>query len=95
VANEDKNNIYSMFRQPIQVVRVEFDKEIFEASLTDITNVRTVRKINANIWLIESEGEEDIRPALFNFAVSNNLTVLSLQKQESNLEEVFRHLTNG
>ena len=30
---------------------------------------------------------------IFNFAVKNNLTVLSMQKQESNLEEVFRHLT--
>ncbi len=46
-------------------------------------------------WLIEAEGEEDIRPAIFSFAVRNNLTVLSLQKEESNLEEVFRHLTNG
>ena len=57
--------------------------------------LRSVRKIKNNIWIIEAEGEEDIRPALFNFAVSNGLTVLSLQKNESNLEEVFRHLTNG
>ena len=47
-----------------------------------------------NIYLIESEGDEDIRPSIFRFAVENNLTVLSLQKQESNLEEVFRHLTS-
>ena len=47
-----------------------------------------------NLWLIEAEGEEDIRPLIFTFAVKNNLTVLSLQKQESNLEEVFRHLTS-
>ena len=55
----------------------------------------TVKKLKNNIWLIEAESDEDIRPAIFNFAVKNNLTVLSLNKQESNLEEVFRHLTNG
>ena len=95
VANEEKNNIYSMLKQPKQVVQVEFVKEIMEISLSEIANVRTVRKIRNNIWVIEAEGEEDIRPALFNFAVRNSLTVLSLQKNESNLEEVFRHLTNG
>jgi ABC-2 type transport system ATP-binding protein len=47
------------------------------------------------VWLIEAEGDEDVRPSIFNFAVKNNLTVLSLNKQENNLEEVFRQLTNG
>jgi len=95
VANEAKSNIYSMLRQPKQVVQIEFDKDISEIRLPEYPNLRSVRKIKNNIWLIEAEGEEDIRPALFNFAVSNGLTVLSLQKNESNLEEVFRHLTNG
>jgi len=95
VANEEKGNIYSMLRQPKQVVQVEFDKEITEISLSEIDNVKSARKIKNNIWIIEAEGNEDIRPALFNFAVRNNLTVLYLQKNESNLEEVFRHLTNG
>jgi ABC-2 type transport system ATP-binding protein len=51
--------------------------------------------VKDNIWLIEAEGEEDIRPAIFNYAVKNNLTVLSLLKEEKTLEEVFRHLTKG
>jgi gliding motility-associated transport system ATP-binding protein len=95
VANEEKTNIYSMLRQPKQLIEVEFDKDPGEVNLSGIVNVRSVRKIKTNIWLIEAEGDEDIRPSLFNFAVRNNLTVLSLQKNESNLEEVFRHLTNG
>jgi ABC-2 type transport system ATP-binding protein len=95
VANEVKSNIYSMLRQLKQVVQVEFDKDIPSITLPGLSNIRSTRKIKDNIWVIEAEGEEDIRPALFNFAVNNNLTVLSLQKNESNLEEVFRHLTNG
>jgi ABC-2 type transport system ATP-binding protein len=94
VANEEKSNIYSMIKRPKQIIQVEFDRGINVTSLANIANVSTIRLIKNNIWLIEAEGDEDIRPALFNFAVNNNLTVLSLQKQESNLEEVFRHLTN-
>jgi ABC-2 type transport system ATP-binding protein len=95
VANEAKSNIYSMLRQPKQVVQIEFDKDISEITLPVYDNIRSVRRVKNNIWEIEAEGDVDIRPALFNFAVRNGLTVLSLQKNESNLEEVFRHLTNG
>jgi len=95
VADEEKVNIYSKIKRPKQVVQVEFDKETGESSLSEITNVKSVKNIRNNLWLIEAESEEDIRPALFNFAVKNNLTVLSLNKQESNLEDVFRQLTGG
>jgi len=95
VANEEKNKIYSVIRRPKQVIQVEFDKNIKETSLAEIANISNVKQLKNNLWLVEAEGDEDIRPALFNFAVQNNLTVLSLQKQESNLEEVFRQLTSG
>lgn len=95
VADELKSNIYSVIRRPKQTIVVEFDRNAGMQSLSEITNVITVRQTKDNTWLVEAEGEDDIRPAIFNFAVKNNLTVLSLQKQESNLEEVFRHLTNG
>jgi ABC-2 type transport system ATP-binding protein len=95
VANEEKSKIYSVIKRPKQVIHVEFENDIKEALLLEIANVNTVRQIKKNTWLIEAKGAEDIRPLIFNFAVKNNLTVLSLQKQESNLEEVFRHLTKG
>ncbi len=95
VADELKSNIYSKIKRPKQIIQVEFDKDILESSLAEITNVSTVKNIRNNIWLIEAEGDEDIRPSIFNFAVKNNLTVLSLTNQESNLEDVFRQLTNG
>jgi ABC-2 type transport system ATP-binding protein len=95
VADEEKSNIYSKLKRPRQVIQVEFDKEPGDLSLTDIPNVSNVKKIRNNTWLIEAETDEDLRPSLFNFAVKNNLMVLSMNKQESNLEEVFRQLTKG
>jgi ABC-2 type transport system ATP-binding protein len=95
VADEEKSKIYSKIKFPKQVIHVEFDRDILETDLAGIENVSSVKKIRNNVWLIEAKGDADIRPTLFNFAVKNKLTVLSLNKQESNLEEVFRHLTNG
>src|SRR5665647_598495 len=90
VADEEKSNIYSKIKRPKQVIHVEFDKDTKDSSLAEITNVKSVKKIRDNVWLIEAESDEDIRPSIFNFAVKNNLTVLSLNRQESNLEVVFR-----
>ena len=95
VADEEKSNIYSKLKRPRQVIQVEFDKEPGDLSLTDIPNVSNIKKISNNTWLIEAETDEDLRPSLFNFAVKNNLMVLSMNKLESNLEEVFRQLTKG
>jgi ABC-2 type transport system ATP-binding protein len=95
VANEEISKIYSKIRDPKQIIQVEFDREINETSILEIANVNNVHKLKYCTWIIEAEGDKDIRPGLFAFAVKNSLTVLSLQKQESNLEEVFRHLTNG
>jgi len=94
VANEEKSNIYSVIKRAKQIIEVEFDKNADVSKLTELQNISKVRLLRNNTWQIEAEGDEDIRPAIFKFAVANNLTVLSLQKQQSNLEEVFRHLTS-
>ncbi|MBK9392273.1 MAG: gliding motility-associated ABC transporter ATP-binding subunit GldA [Bacteroidetes bacterium] len=94
MANEEKSRIYSLVNQSRQIIIVEFDKAVDSGQIAAINNTWNIRLIKNNTWQIESDTQEDIRPAIFNFAVSNNLTVLSLQKQQSNLEEVFRHLTS-
>lgn len=95
VADEEKSKIYSITSSNTQIIRIEFDKDPSGAALTEIPNIKSAKKTSPNTWLIEAESNEDIRPVLFNFAVKNNLTVLSMQKQENNLEEIFRQLTKG
>lgn len=95
VANEEKSRIYSVISRKKQTVQVEFDKDPGENSIGTISGVKSVRKIREDMYDIEAEGSEDIRPSIFRFAVDNKLTVLSLNKQENNLEEVFRHLTSS
>lgn len=95
VADEAKKDIYSKISQVKQVILVEFDKDADESLLKAISGVDSVRNAKGNAWIFEASGEQDVRPAIFSFAVNNNLTVLSLQKKENNLEEVFRQLTNG
>ena len=92
-ADEKKDNIYSKIKRQSQIVTVEFDRDPDEKLLTAVQNVQNVKQIKAGIWMIEAEGDADIRHKIFSFAVKNGITVLSMQKHESNLEEVFRELT--
>jgi ABC-2 type transport system ATP-binding protein len=94
VADEEKKNIYAKISQSSQSVLVEFNRDTKEELLKSIPLVDSVKNIKDNTWIIVASGNIDIRPAIFSFAVTNKLTVLSLQKKENNLEEVFRHLTS-
>jgi ABC-2 type transport system ATP-binding protein len=94
VADDEKENIYSSARSKVQSVKVEFDQSVNRETLEKIRNVSAVQNIGGNLWIINSESDEDIRPSVFSYAVERNLTVLSLIKEESNLEDVFRRLTN-
>jgi ABC-2 type transport system ATP-binding protein len=95
VANETKENIYSKISHPVQIINVEFDRKVEETSLLSIPGVARAASRDSIKWAIEAPGKDDIRPAIFAFAVAGGMTVLSLQKEESNLEEIFRHLTGG
>lgn len=94
VADDKKENIYSAIRGKIQAIKVEFDRNVAQQAIAAIEQVSSAQNLSGNTWLIKTESNEDIRPLVFSFAVENNLTVLSMIKQESNLEEVFRRLTS-
>ncbi len=74
-------------------VKVEFDKEVSAALLKAVQGVIDVKRISGNIWLIEAGREHDVRQDIFRFAVDNHLAVLSMQKQNTRLEDVFQQLT--
>jgi ABC-2 type transport system ATP-binding protein len=70
-----------------------FDKAVDIKLLRLIPGVKLVTAIDSDTWLFEAEKNKDIRQEIFKFAVENNLTVLSMRKEENTLENVFRKLT--
>ena len=93
VADDRVENISSRLEENKQTVQVEFSTEVETDTLSAIEGVNRVRKIDAKNWLLESMDETDIRQRIFDFAVQTGLSVLSMQKKEKSLEEVFQDLT--
>ena len=74
-------------------ILVEFNEEPVPEKLQQIKGAEKAVKVKDKTWLVQCHVGEDIRPAIFSFAVENHLVVLSMHKQEMKLEEVFRELT--
>ncbi|MGM0407385.1 MAG: gliding motility-associated ABC transporter ATP-binding subunit GldA [Bacteroidota bacterium] len=93
VADDTIGSIFSHTQDQFVTIVVEFDKETDQKQLEAIDQVDKVAKIDDKNWLIQSTTTEDIRQKIFNFAVESSLAVLSMQKKEKSLEEVFQELT--
>jgi ABC-2 type transport system ATP-binding protein len=93
VADDKVGDIYSKLEENKQTVVVEFDREADEEMLSKIEGVNQLKKIDDRNWLFESISQDDIRQKIFQFAVNNGLSVLSMQRKEKSLEEVFHELT--
>jgi ABC-2 type transport system ATP-binding protein len=93
VADETRENITRLVKLRRQTVIVEFGSDVERSLLMEIQGAEKVEKIKDRQWLIESTSDDDLRAAVFSFAVKNKLIVLSLQKEERNLESIFQELT--
>ena len=91
VANDQTQTLQKT--QTKQLITVEFDKEISVDIIQKIKGVEEVVPINNTSWKIVASIDYDIRKELFNYAVNNNITVLTLNREEQRLEDVFKHLT--
>lgn len=92
VADDSTDNL--QHEENIQVVYVEFDKEITKNQLNKIVGVSKVQALESkNTWLIESTSEKDLRKSIAAFAQKNDLLALTIRKEEKTLEEVFKELT--
>jgi ABC-2 type transport system ATP-binding protein len=91
VADDNAKNLKAY--KTSQVVRVEFDKPVASNILNGIKGVSEVKKISDSQWLLGSNSDADIRPVIFEFAVNQGLSVLTIQKEEQRLEDIFKALT--
>lgn len=91
VANDETKNLRK--NTTTQVITVEFDKEVTEELLLTIHEIERVRLIEKNTWRLTTTSMADVRKEVFNFAVANNLGVLTLIKEDQKMEDVFKELT--
>jgi ABC-2 type transport system ATP-binding protein len=76
-----------------QIITVEFDKPVDAKLLRKIFGVENVVAENNNLFKLYSSSQSDLRAAVSQFAQQQQLLILTLQKEEQKLENIFRELT--
>lgn len=77
-----------------QVVQVEFDLRIEEQMLKKLPGLSEVSNLRGNLWNLVFDSDEDMRAAVFDFAIENGLRILQLNRRIVSLESLFHSLTN-
>ena len=93
LAADDKMTDLRKNKISTQLFYAEFDKSVPPEKLKNIEGVLRVASAGENAYNIETQADNDIRATLFQFAVKEGLTLLTVKKSEQNLEDVFRSLT--
>jgi ABC-2 type transport system ATP-binding protein len=91
VANDQTANLRR--GSTVQLITVEFDKAVSETQLRMVEGIDHVKHLHSNTWQLSSATGADIRKEIFNFAVKNQIGVLTLNKEEQKMEDVFKELT--
>jgi len=76
-----------------EFISVEFNEVVATELLNEIEGVLDVKIISESNYLIEYEGEQDIRMTISKFAQKQDLLILEMQREKEKLEEIFKQLT--
>lgn len=94
VADDSTSAILSS-RGKRDIIEVEFDNTVDDKKLSKVSGVNKVQRLQANQYEVYANTEQDIRAAIFKFAVDNNVAVLTINRKEKSLEDIFRLLTEN
>lgn len=93
VANDATRNLQRGATR--QVITVEFDQAVSVEQLRSIDAIDSVKLLQGTTWQLVSASTDDVRKQIFDFAVANRLSVLTLQRDEQKMEDVFKELTRS
>jgi ABC-2 type transport system ATP-binding protein len=94
VADKPVSLIRSEFGSNRYNLKVELAAKIDGQLFKEIVGVEKVLQKSDTHLVLEITSTDDIRDKVFQFAVKQNLTVLTIQKEEQSMEDVFKQFTN-
>lgn len=92
VANNDIQNL-AKETKPSKIITVEFEREIADEMLQKITGISSIERLQNNKVRLKTDSNADIRSEIFRWASDNQLPLVGLSLEESNMEDIFRELT--
>jgi ABC-2 type transport system ATP-binding protein len=92
VADDTLNELRN--RKSGNFIQVSFKEEIEGSIIQNLSSVLTLKKTDHSSWQIETNDTDLARKQIMELVIEKNLSLVSLQNEGSNLEGIFRELTN-
>lgn len=92
VANSSIHDL-SKASRPTKIITVEFESEVALELLQKIAGIGSIERLSNNKVRLKTESNADIRSEIFKWAAENQLPLVGLSLEESNMEDIFRELT--
>ena len=90
---DDKLSNLRQHSSSSNTVKVSFKESIDKNWLEQLSDAKSVNKIDANNWQLATDNPEQLRKQIFELSLLHNLNIVSLQNDSQSLEDVFRSLT--
>lgn len=91
VANEEIGALQNMMTGGVKIT-IELKEKVDADFLTRIKGVQRAHAVDAHTWELTAKNE-GVREAIFRHIVTNQLTLLGMQKMTKSVENVFQELT--
>jgi len=86
VANETIGQI----KGSVQVLKIEFQSAVDEAVLRSLGDLK---RLGTHTYSLRTKSKKDLRPSVFEMAKENDWVILSMTKEEQDLESFFQQKT--
>lgn len=76
-------------------VLISFKEILHTSDIPQLTSAKKVNQLNENTWQVITTNAEETKKELLQFALQQQLNIISLQTETGNLEDVFKAVTGG
>ncbi len=91
VANEKASELSQSSSQNKNIIHCEFISSVDKNKLTSIEHINNIETISDNHFKIIASS--DIREQIYDWSVTNNEKLITLNMEKQNMEDIFRELT--
>lgn len=94
VADDKIEHLEESFDYNKKSVFVQFEEKIDLRLLKQLETIKSISEIKDGVLKIEGKDDYKMRKDIFNFAKNNDCTLLSMFKEEVDVEDIFSKLTH-
>jgi ABC-2 type transport system ATP-binding protein len=93
IVADDSIEVLTQYQQEEKLITVQFDQTVVDADLLEVAGVKRIKDKNKLQYKLICDRKQEVRKALFQFAVDNNLILLEMKMEDYSMEDIFTKLT--